>query len=105
MTFSIAQYQLRISKLRLICIVDFISDPNKVLHSEMFLSPDEFEDYTIGVDTEVTFCLKELRVSTVLGFVHLISIISHNHIEVRVLKSSSINFGSAIYFFFKKRNS
>ncbi|XP_071790558.1 cell cycle checkpoint control protein RAD9A-like [Asterias amurensis] len=36
-------------------------DPNKVVHSEMFLSPSEFEDYTIGVDAEITFCLKELR--------------------------------------------
>ncbi|XP_072033808.1 cell cycle checkpoint control protein RAD9B-like [Amphiura filiformis] len=41
--------------------VDDEPDPSKVLHSEMFLSPEEFEDYTIGVDTEVTFCLKELR--------------------------------------------
>ncbi|XP_038054759.1 cell cycle checkpoint control protein RAD9A-like [Patiria miniata] len=41
-------------------------DPNKVVHSEMFLSPSEFDDYTVGIDAEVTFCLKELR--AVLSF-------------------------------------
>ena len=31
--------------------------------TEVILHPQEFEDYRIGVDTSVTFCLKELRVS------------------------------------------
>ncbi len=39
------------------------SDQSKVIHSEMSLSPEEFENYQVGVDTEVTFCLKELRVT------------------------------------------
>ncbi len=39
-------------------------DPNRVIHTEMMLVPEEFDNYQIGVDTDVTFCLKELRVYT-----------------------------------------
>ena len=42
------------------------SDPNKVIRTEMTLVPEEFDNYQIGVDTEVTFCLKELRVSSLI---------------------------------------
>ena len=31
--------------------------------TEISLDPPEFDEYTIGVDAEITFCLKELRVS------------------------------------------
>ena len=44
------------------CFSFYISDPTKVIHTEMMLVPEEFENYQIGVDTDVTFCLKELRV-------------------------------------------
>lgn len=40
------------------------ADPNRVIHTEMMLVPEEFDNYQIGVDTDVTFCLKELRVPT-----------------------------------------
>ncbi|XP_071497453.1 cell cycle checkpoint control protein RAD9B-like [Diadema antillarum] len=41
--------------------VDDEPDPSKVVHSELQLVPEEFEEYSIGVDTSITFCLKELR--------------------------------------------
>ena len=41
----------------------FFTDPARVIHTEMMLVPDEFDNYQIGVDTDVTFCLKELRVN------------------------------------------
>ena len=46
----------------LILSLMFIPDPTKVIHTEMMLAPEEFDNYQIGVDTDVTFCLKELRV-------------------------------------------
>ncbi|XP_031556937.1 cell cycle checkpoint control protein RAD9A-like isoform X2 [Actinia tenebrosa] len=42
-------------------------DPNKVIHTQTSLSPDEFNNYQIGVDTDVTFCLKELRAILAFG--------------------------------------
>ena len=41
--------------------VDAEPDPSKVVHTEMTLVPEEFDNFQIGVDTQVTFCLKELR--------------------------------------------
>eukprot|EP00794_Sanderia_malayensis_P014066 gene14067-15532_t len=36
-------------------------DLSKVVHTEMKMHPDEFDTYQIGVDAEITFCLKEAR--------------------------------------------
>ena len=41
--------------------IDSESDPMKVVHTEMTLVPEEFDDFQIGIDTVITFCLKELR--------------------------------------------
>lgn len=38
------------------------ADPAKVVHTELSLMPEEFDRYQIGVNTDITFCLKELRV-------------------------------------------
>lgn len=37
-------------------------DGIRVSLTEISLAPQEFDDYQIGVDVAVTFCLKELRV-------------------------------------------
>ncbi len=36
---------------------------DRVSLTEISLAPQEFDDYQIGVDVSITFCLKELRVS------------------------------------------
>jgi len=38
------------------------ADPMKAIRTELSLTRDEFDSYNVGVDAEVTFCLKEFRV-------------------------------------------
>lgn len=54
-------------------------DPTKVIHTEMMLAPEEFDNYQIGVDTDVTFCLKELR--AILAFAEFSSQPINVHFE------------------------
>ncbi|XP_002155070.1 cell cycle checkpoint control protein RAD9A [Hydra vulgaris] len=46
-------------------------DFSKVVNTEMTLAPEEFDNFQIGIDTEVTFCLKELR--AILAFTEFVN--------------------------------
>jgi len=39
----------------------------KAIRTELSLTRDEFDSYNVGVDAEVTFCLKEFRVCVVFA--------------------------------------
>jgi hypothetical protein len=41
--------------------IDDEPDPSKVVHSQLTLAPEEFDEFQIGVDATITFCLKEFR--------------------------------------------
>lgn len=40
-----------------------VTEHTKMMHTEASLHPDEFDHYELGVDSDLTFCLKELRVT------------------------------------------
>ena len=47
----------------LMCTFLNVGDSNRVSSTEISLAPQEFDDYQIGIDVAITFCLKELRVN------------------------------------------
>uniref|UniRef100_A0A0B6ZL02 Cell cycle checkpoint control protein RAD9A n=1 Tax=Arion vulgaris TaxID=1028688 RepID=A0A0B6ZL02_9EUPU len=59
--------------------VDDEPDPHKVVHTELTLSPEEFEQYQAGVDADITFCLKELR--AILAFADIAGLPVTLHFE------------------------
>ncbi|XP_004709760.2 cell cycle checkpoint control protein RAD9B [Echinops telfairi] len=49
---------------RTVCLRSSSEEPMDLInsvYSEMFVGPDDFDFFQIGVDTEVTFCVKELK--------------------------------------------
>lgn len=85
---AVVNFQTNQEEITLIVAPDKISlknyveeepDPNKVMHTVLNLDPDEFINCQIGVDSEITFCLKELR--AILGFAEVIGIPLSLHFE------------------------
>ncbi|XP_063395838.1 cell cycle checkpoint control protein RAD9A-like [Mytilus trossulus] len=66
-------------KISLKNYVDDEPDPNKVVHTVVHLAPEEFDNCQVGVDTDITFCLKELR--AILGFADILSMPLNIHFE------------------------
>ncbi|KAI0221488.1 Cell cycle checkpoint control protein RAD9A [Lamellibrachia satsuma] len=65
-----------------VCIKNYIEDeidPSKVIRTELMVSSDEFDRYTAARDTEITFCLKELR--AILAFTDSINLPVSIHFE------------------------
>ncbi|XP_067685988.1 cell cycle checkpoint control protein RAD9A-like [Haliotis asinina] len=54
-------------------------DQTKVVHTELTLTPEEFDNCQVGVDTEITFCLKELR--AILAFTEVTNLPLNIHFE------------------------
>ncbi|XP_017324149.1 cell cycle checkpoint control protein RAD9B isoform X1 [Ictalurus punctatus] len=63
MHFPVSQEEitLSISPIRVILKNYFEEDNDRIMYTEMFLHPEEFEYFHLRVDSDITFCLKELR--------------------------------------------
>lgn len=55
-----------------------MTDHMKMMHTEMSLHPDEFDYFQAGMDSDITFCLKELRVTGL--FLEASLLLSHENI-------------------------
>jgi len=56
-------------------------DPMKAIRTELSLTRDEFDSYNVGVDAEVTFCLKEFRVCVLYFAIACDSSVSCLHVN------------------------
>ncbi|KAM9391526.1 cell cycle checkpoint control protein RAD9B [Pholidichthys leucotaenia] len=65
MHFPVSQDEITLSttplRVSLRNYTDARNDRTKVMYTEMSLHPDEFDYFLVGVESEITFCLKELR--------------------------------------------
>jgi hypothetical protein len=59
--------------------VDDDEESNRVLLTELTVDPEEFASYNVGVNSEITFCLKELR--AILTFAEAVSQTVSLHFE------------------------
>lgn len=63
--FPVSQEEITLSispvKVSLRNYYDGENDRMKMMHTEMSLHPDEFDYFQVGVEADITFCLKELR--------------------------------------------
>ncbi|XP_027022645.1 cell cycle checkpoint control protein RAD9B isoform X1 [Tachysurus fulvidraco] len=61
--FPVSQEEitLSISPTRMILKNYFDEDNDRIMYTEMFLHPDEFDYFHLKVDSDITLCLKELR--------------------------------------------
>lgn len=58
-------------------MLNSVTEHTYLMHTEMSLHPDEFDHFDIGVESDITFCLKDLRVTCL--FLEACFILTHDN--------------------------